>query len=318
MISFTVAGSLICTPLMIPASAQAGTLPAVAPAQDPEEPALTEAKKLYKEGEIQFQTAEYEEALVLWKRAFGMLPEGDETRGIRHALVYNIAEAHRRAYEVSRNPTHLRKAKILLDNYRADHRALYGDEPEAVKERSEVDDRIAELDKIIAESEAAGETATPIADGGGGAGTVTPPPDGSQPPQPHPQPEPQPAPKPLTPQQQWEAEVKADPTLGPMWVQSNKRIVGGAVLSGIGIPFTLVSILLFISAPSAVVFPGAVWAGGVATGVIGLGLLIPGGMLLGKGIAQRKEVTTAKPKPIGRVIPVMLPSGGGVGYTLRF
>ena len=48
-----------------------------------EDPALSEAKNLYKEGEIKFRMAEYLEALALWKRAFAILPEGDETRGIR-------------------------------------------------------------------------------------------------------------------------------------------------------------------------------------------------------------------------------------------
>lgn len=289
----------------------------VAPAEGEEDPALTEAKGLYKEGEIKFQTADYEEALALWKRAYALLPDGEETRAIRHALVYNIAEAHSRAYDVTRNPAHLRKAKILLENYRAEHRALYGDEPEAVKERTEADDRIAELDKKIAESEEAGETATPLTEGGGttGGGTGE---DGGEPAQTE---EPKPA-KPLTPSQQWDAEVKADPVLGPKWEQGTKRVVGGAVLTGIGSIFAFISLGAFLAAPGADngiinARTGLYITGGVM-GAIALGLIIPGGVLLGKGVAQRKEVKQAKPKPSGMLVPVMVPHGGGVGWTMRF
>jgi hypothetical protein len=324
LLSFTVAGSLICAPIFAlpcawPTLAHAGNL-SFAPAEAAEDPALTEAKSLYKEGEVKFQTADYEEALALWKKAFAMLPDGEETRAIRHALVYNIAEAHRRAYEVSRNPTHLRKAKILLENYRADHRNLYGDEPEAVKERSEVDDRIAELDKMIADSEAAGETATPLTgDAGADGGTNTTGDTGTAPP-----PTPQPQPKPLSPKQQWERDVKADPVLGPKWEKANKRIVGGAVMAGIGIPFVAVSIALIFPAvqpvdPDAVFTgKGLLWTGVAVTGVIGLGLLIPGGVLLGTGIGARKQVLQAKPKPTGFLTPMPLRRGGGLGYTIRF
>jgi hypothetical protein len=304
LLSLTITASLVSSSLVLPEVALAG-----APAAS-EDPAFTEAKSLYKEGEIKFQTADYEEALALWKRAFAILPDGDEHRSIRHALVYNIAEAHSRAYEVSRNPTHLRKAKILLDNYRADHRALYGDEPNAVTERAEVDDRIAELDRQIAQSEAAGEASTPIND----EGTIT------QPAQPQPQPQPQPPPKPLTPNQQWEAEVKADPVLGPKWAQSSKRIVGGAVLTGIGSGIALISILAFVSAPGASdgLFPRALWITGGITGAIALGLLIPGAVLLGTGVATRREVLKAKPKPIGTLAPMLTPGGGGLGFVGRF
>jgi hypothetical protein len=315
LLSLTIAASLICTPLMIQGSASASPLAFAGPAEGaPEDPALTEVKALYKQGEIKFQTAEYEDALDLWVRAFGMLPDGEQTRGIRHALVYNIAGAHSRAYEVNRDPAHLRKAKILLENYRADHRALYGDEPEAIKERSEVDDRIAELDTMIAASEAAGETS----------------PTGTEAVAPIPNPNvvaPQPAPKPLTPQQQWDAEVKADPTLGPQWVQGQKRVSGGAVLAGIGSLFAIISVASLLTAPSTDDFSGLFWVAGAATGVIGLGMIIPGGVLIGVGAAQRRKVLDAKPKPIASVVPIMLPGhpgmrgqpgGGGVAYTLRF
>ncbi|PRQ01215.1 tetratricopeptide repeat protein [Enhygromyxa salina] len=337
LLSFTIAASSIWTPLMIPGTADASPLGFAGPAQGAaEDPALAQVRALYKQGEIKFQTAEYEQALELWIRAFGMLPDGEETRGIRHALVYNMAGAHSRAYQINRDPAHLRKAKILLENYRADHRALYGDEAEAIAERTEVDDRLTELDDMIAASEAAGEK-SPIA----AEVDTSPEPSGVVPP-------PAVAPQRMNPQQQWEAEVKADPTLGPSWAQGQKRIVGGAVLTGLGSVFAIISIGAFVVAPSADVFAGAFWTGGAVTGVIGLGLLIPGGLLIAKGGSQRRQVLDTKPRPIAGLAPIVLPGqvvgqyteqlggqspaqlagqlpeqsgqlgGGGLGYTLRF
>lgn len=306
LLSLTIAASILCSPVVLPETARAD-----GPADSADDPVLDEAKSLYKEGQNKFQTADYEEALALWKRAFVILPEGDEHRSIRHALVYNIAEAHSRAYEISRNPTHLRKAKLLLEDYRTDHRALFGDAPDALKERSEVEDRIAGLDKRIAESVEAGETSTPLTDDGVPGGT--PAADGV------PATTPPPSSKPLTPQQQWEADIKADPQLGPKWEKGNKRLVGGAILAGIGGIFAIVTVGIFVSsAREDVLFRRLYYVGGVATGVIAVGTLIPGGVLLGTGIASRRQVLEARPKPVGNFVPMLNPGGGGVGFVGRF
>jgi hypothetical protein len=311
LLSLTIASSLICA--VVPLPAHAGNLEFAQEAQ--EDPALAEAKALYKDGEVKFETGEYEAALSLWKRAFAILPDGEETRTMRHALVYNIAEAHSRAYEISRNPTHLRTAKVLLEDYRADHRALYGDDPDAVKERAEVDDRIAELDKKIAASQAAGEVASPLDDGG----TVTPPPG---PPGPQPQPT-----KPLSPSQQWDREVKADPTLGPMWEKGGKQVGSGAVLVGLGGVFTLVGAAFVVyggylkSTPDdgVIQFNGTgSFAAGAVFGIAGLAMLVPGAIVLASGVHKRSEVKKMKPRPSGSFHPTMVPRGAGFGYTLRF
>ena len=282
-----------------------------------EDPALTESKSLYKEGEIKFETGEFEAALSLWKRAFAILPDGEETRTMRHALVYNIAEAHSRAYEISRNPTHLRTAKVLLEDYRADHRALYGDEPEAVKERTEVDDRIAELDKKIKASEAAGEVASPLNDGGT-----------TQPPGPGPGPVPGPQPtKPLSPAQQWDRDIKADPQLGPMWEKGGKQVGSGAVLVGLGGLFTLIGGVFVVYGAylkatdddGLIEFNGTgSFVAGAIFGVTGLSLLVPGAIVLASGVQKRNEVKRMRPRPGGTLYPMMMPRGAGFGYTLRF
>lgn len=314
LLSLTISASLICT--VVPTPAHAGNNEFAPEAQ--EDPALTEARKLYDEGKDKFETGEFEAALSLWKRAFAILPDGEETRTMRHALVYNIAEAHSRAYEISRNPTHLRTAKVLLEDYRADHRALYGDEPEAVKERAAAEDRIAELDKKIAASEAAGEVGSPLNDGG----TVTPPPG----PGPTPPPQ-QPPTKPLSPTQQWERDIKADPTLGPMWEKGGKQVGSGAVLVGIGGVFALVGAVFIVyggylrSTPDEGFIEwngtGSFVAGG-AFAVTGLAMMIPGAIVLASGVQKRNEVKRVRPRPSGSFHPTMVPRGAGFGYTLRF
>lgn len=316
LLSVTIVGSLLCA--SVPLTAHAGTLePAPEAAEDP---ALAEARSLYEQGKIKFETGEFEVALSLWKRAFAILPDGEETRVMRHALVYNIAEAHSRAYEITRNPTHLRTAKVLLEDYRAKHRALYGDEPDYVRERTEVDDRIAELDKKIAASQAAGEVATPLNEGDGTTGTA-PPPNGNQP-------MPQPQPKPLSPSQQWEADIKLDPQLGPMWEKGGKQVGGGAVLVGMGGIFSLAGAALVVWGiglranydPNEFLdFNGTgALASGAVFGVIGLSMLIPGAVVLASGVSKRNEVKRVRPRPSGMLYPSMVPRGAGFGYTLRF
>jgi hypothetical protein len=275
-----------------------------APAEDPQ---LAEAKRLYDEGEVKFQLAKYQEALVLWERAYEILMLNREAnRAILNALVYNIAEAHSRAYDLSRNPTHLRTAKQLLVDYRTSHRELYGDDPEAVKERSEADDRITELDAKIADSEAKGEVGTPLATGTTTTTTgPTPPPEN------------------LTPMQQWDRELKADPT----WVKGSKQVGGGAVLVSIGSIFTLVSLGFVVwgvglrtgTDDLGLDGTGAFITGGVF-GVIGVGMLVPGAIVLSKGVKNRKAALAAHPKPTARLLPSFDPRRGqaGLTFTLRF
>ncbi len=319
LIATSLSASLVLATFQLaPAHAWAGQLEGPAAAEAPaEDPNIAEAKRLYKEGEVKFQTADYEDALVLWKKAFALLPDGEDTRAIRHALVYNIAEAHRRAYEVTRNPTHLRKAKILLENYRADHRALYGDEPEAVKERSEADDRIAELDKMIAESESKGETGTPLEEG-----AEAQPANGTG----QPQQQPPPPTKPLSPQQQWQQDIKNDPVLGPKWSKSNSRVVGGAVMVGIGSVFALSSALLIAWGASLRADPndfGLTGTGSLVTGGVfligGVALLVPGAIAIARGVKGKREVLEAKPRPTGMLLPYADPRGqAGATFVLRF
>lgn len=325
-ISLTVA--LVLGPLQFTAATAFAQAPSAA-----EDPQLAEAKALNKQAEIKFQTAEYKEALVLWKRAFAILPDGVDTRTIRNALVYNIAEAHIRAYDVSRNQMHLRKAKILLENYREEHSQLYGDDPAAIEERASTDERLAQVEQKLAESEAKGETAVPLDDGGEAAVAD---------PALTPTPTPAPLPTQLTPQMMWEQEVKLDPVLGPKWAKGRSQVVGGVVLTSIGSLFLLGTIGLvawgaqlransnacdpldtdpldpFLDTCGTFDGTGAFATGGVF-GVIGLSLAAPGVALIVLGAKKRSDVKKAKPRPVA-LVPYLNPKRGtgGMTFTMRF
>ncbi|KIG14030.1 hypothetical protein DB30_07297 [Enhygromyxa salina] len=317
------------TAVLILGPLQLGATPAFAQAPTAaDDSQLAEAKALNKEAEIKFQTAEYEEALALWKQAFAILPDGVDTRTIRNGLVYNIASAHIRAYDVSRNQMHLRKAKILLQNYRDEHVQLYGDDPAALEERASTDERLAEVEQKLAESEAKGETAVPLDD-------PSPEPVVDPATQPQPQPQSVPPPKPLTPQMIWEEEVKADPVLGPKWAKGRSQVVGGIVLTSIGSLFLIGTVAMIglganLRATSETtcdpVFDtcttldgtGAFVTGGVL-GVIGLSLAAPGAALIAVGAKRRGEVKKAKPRPVS-LVPYLNPKhgSGGMTFTLQF
>src|SRR5688572_7280767 len=92
-------------------AADAGT--AAEPAA--EDPQLEEARKLYAEGEARFDTADFDKAFELWTRAFTIVPDSPDAGRIKALLIYNIATARERSYEVTGDVSHLRHAKILME-----------------------------------------------------------------------------------------------------------------------------------------------------------------------------------------------------------
>jgi hypothetical protein len=288
--------SLVCASVQLP-SAVAFAAPAAE--ADP----LEQAEELWKQGKIKFETADYSDALDLWKQAYALLPDGQDAQVIRHALVYNISEAYLKAYEVNRDPKLLRKAKVLLEDYLQQHEALYGDEPDAVKEREEVNVRLGEVDAKIAESEAKGEGST----GGGGGGD-----DQSDD-------EEEKDEGPKTPRQLREEEIKNDPELFGEYNKANRRIVGGAVMLGIGLIPGITAALTWNGYVNVkndqdlcdqglepvglrtcdTLRPGA-WLGtSIALSVVAVGLFAGGGALLGIGVKKRKAMLDVPPSSLG-------------------
>lgn len=283
-LSFSVGLSLCAAGVVLP-TRQA----LAAPPEDSTEAKLAEAKTLYEQGKAKFDTAEYNEALVLWKKAYGLLTESPDTNEIRNALVYNISEAEIKAYEVDRDPSHLRKAKALLTDYVKTHTALYGEE--RADERTQATDRLVEVEQMLEASAALGE----------GSGSNTTEPEG---------PSPTPAPVAMTAAEREKAarvnrrnEISTTPELSAQESSATKKIVTGAVLLGVGGGTALVGLAVvgvglptpgdFFTEPTPPSIP-ALAIGGVLIAA-GLGVAIAGAVILPKGLKTRRDVRAPRP-----------------------
>lgn len=115
------------------------------------EQALGEAKQLYEQGRAKFETFDYEGAVDLWTQAYAKLPE--DAAGVRNAMVYNIATAQEKAYEVDKDVQHLRQAGLLLQTYVANYKAIFKKTPETKAEVQKAEERIAAINERIAAAE---------------------------------------------------------------------------------------------------------------------------------------------------------------------
>ena len=104
--------------------------------QGPEASTADEARleKLYFDGRARFSAADYAMAIDIWTVLLAELPPGDETNAVRLDLLFNIALAHTRQYDIDDDPQHLKKALTLF-------RLYAGREPS-----EELDQRIADLE----------------------------------------------------------------------------------------------------------------------------------------------------------------------------
>ncbi len=126
--------------------------------------ALRDAEALYKRGRASFETANYLEAIELWEEAYGMVADVPENAAIKAALIFNIAAAQEKAYDIDTNLTHLRQAEVLMETYARSVPSLYGDEAEAEAELEKIEARLAELRQRIEEAESAVPQTDPAPD----------------------------------------------------------------------------------------------------------------------------------------------------------
>jgi hypothetical protein len=146
--------ALVTGALPGPAAAAVRARAAEPTAATPDDPAIARAQALYEEGKGRFQTADYLGAIELWTEAFTMVPEEPHNARIKALLIYNIAAARERAFEVDHDATHLRQAKILMENFAATIPALYGEGPEAADEQAKATDRMNDLARKLERAEA--------------------------------------------------------------------------------------------------------------------------------------------------------------------
>ena len=291
--------ALLC--LTLATSLVGQSLPAVAFAQVPVDD-LAAAQELYQQGKSAYDTAEYNEALKLWKQAYGSLPETNEARGIRNALVYNISDAEVKAWEIDQDITHLRKARALLTTYLESHVSLYGDKPEAVAERAEAKGKLQEVEATLAEVEAQ---------------AAAPPPEGPPPPS-------------------AAGSAFPDPRTNPEYMAQYRKhrglIIGGWVSFGVTFPLWFISAGLGVAALSSDTVDLATDStedtanrqralAGVF-GVLGLATLTTGIVLFSVGYKRRNNLKRnyAATGQVARVdaSPWRLRDGGGLQLRLRF
>lgn len=149
----------VCLALAVPTGLAAGPRRALAAVTAPDEdPALAESRNLYDEGKAKFDTFDYEGAVDLWTKAYAKLPESEA--GVRNAMVYNIATAQEKAYELDKDVQHLRQAVLLLEQYVKNYKVMFKKTPETKAEVDKAEGRIAQLKERIARAER-GEDATP-------------------------------------------------------------------------------------------------------------------------------------------------------------
>jgi len=115
---------------------------------------LAEAKRLYEQGKAHYEMLDYQAAIDAWTKAYAAVPQTERGEAIRNALVYNIAQAQEKAFEIDGDVTHLKQAKGLLERYLEGYVAMYGEDGDAAAEVEKVRGRIAELEARISDSDA--------------------------------------------------------------------------------------------------------------------------------------------------------------------
>lgn len=127
--------------------------PAAGEEPEPEvDPVMAEAKELFDAGVARYTAADYGAAVDLWLEAFSLVPATYDNRMIKAELIYNVARAQQKWFEIDKDVKHLRQSREILLRYVDELDELYGEQ--ATMEREKVDEQIADIDEQIAKWEA--------------------------------------------------------------------------------------------------------------------------------------------------------------------
>lgn len=140
-----VSGSLVCLVMPRPVAArhQDDEL-----ATEPSDPEMDRVWELIRTGDARADAAEYQEAITSYQAALEVLTTKPEWEAQLNMLRSLLAEAHEGAYGIHRDPVHLRKAKVLLEQYIEN---LESDSSELAPARN----RLEAVEQKLAELEAA-------------------------------------------------------------------------------------------------------------------------------------------------------------------
>ena len=122
-----------------------------APADEPE-PQLEAARALFLDGVARYSAADYEGAIESWVKAYTDVPARYEYRQVRAELVYNIATAHGKWFDIDQDIKHLRSARRSLENFIQEIPAIYS-EAEVALEQTKAQRLLDDLDRRIKAAE---------------------------------------------------------------------------------------------------------------------------------------------------------------------
>lgn len=284
LISPTLAVALAC-----PAGVAVSFAPTTATAAPPaagEEAQLAEAREMFERGRAKYDTFDYEGAIDVWQQAMAKVPESQA--GVRNAMVYNIALAQEKAYDVDKDVAHLRQAVLLLEQWVGSYKAMFKKTPETDAEVGKAQQRIEELNARIKRIEAGEDTTTEAKPAEAGTSIefdtgYTPPP-----------------------------EVMRQREKAKANNRSQGLIAGGWTVGAIGG-------LIFLGGAGGIAgtagAPGQDGLGAsIGFAVVGAAMLVTGGIMLGKGYKQKKAIDEGQYS----VAPYFNRQGGGAAFSMRF
>lgn len=128
--------------------------PSDQPVEAPESDTV-KAESIFRNGQTQYETANYVAAIELWTEAYGLVESTPENAAIKALLIFNLAQAHVKAFELDDDAIHLKMARSLLDSYRTSLDLLYEEGLARADEQAKVDEKLAEIANKLDEVEAA-------------------------------------------------------------------------------------------------------------------------------------------------------------------
>jgi len=228
---------------------------------------------------------------------------------VRNALAFNLAEAYIRQHRVNDDARALRTAKILLEDYIADHQRLYGNDADAVADREPAVLRLDDIDAMMRDSPPPATTpaVTPTA-------TTAPQPS-------------------IVNQALLEREheiksvISADPVLDEGYRRARTMRITGWVLIGVGSAIAIVGPSIVGSQISAEDFDDPTRPPnpyGYGSFLAGVALVIPGAVLVPVGKRKAKEIEQqallrlSDQRPRWSIAPLASREGGGASVFVRF
>jgi tetratricopeptide (TPR) repeat protein len=284
----------------------AGLVPMDVLAAPPDSSANADAEAMFRRGQAKYETADYNGAIELWTEAYALVESTPETASIKALLLYNLAQAHVKAYELDEDVIHLKQAQQLLSSFRNNLSLLYEDKAQLEEETKKVDERLAEIETMLAAAKPPPEE--------------QPPPPEDEPPPPEIEPEPV-------------ADDAADARPGKPLIIAGGALLGLAVGSGV---VAIVGVAIGSGAndigdlePDDLTGREQRFASGrtgnvlAIVGTIGAGVLLPvGAALIGVGVKRNGEAkrSTAmlQRTRLGASFGGAWGNGGGVTISGRF